>query len=146
MAFFWYNNWPNRYQPSNSFTCYRETAGKYAEELHALFLKLLAAISEALGLDSDYLNKVIGENTQFMVINYYPPCPNPDLTLGIAGHTDKGSVTVLMQDDVGGLQVLKEDGKWVTVEPIPNAFAIHLGDQVQVSKWCNGKAHTFYYT
>lgn len=120
------SSWPEK--PA----AYRETAGKYAEELHALFLKLLAAISEALGLDSDYLNKVIGENTQFMVINYYPPCPNPDLTLGIAGHTDKGSVTVLMQDDVGGLQVLKEDGKWVTVEPIPNAFAIHLGDQVQI--------------
>ena len=105
-------------------------------ELHILCLKLLAAISEALGLDSDYLKNLIGENTHFMVINYYPPCPNPDLSLGISDHSDKGSVTVLMQGDVSGLQVLK-DGKWVTVEPIPNAFVVHLGDQVQVSKCCN---------
>jgi isopenicillin N synthase-like dioxygenase len=100
-------------------------------ELRTLCLKLLAAISEALGLDSDYLNRVFGNHDQLMGINYYPPCPNPDLTIGIAGHSDSGAITILMQGDVSGLQVLK-NGRWVAVEPIPNAFVVNLGDQVQV--------------
>eukprot|EP00253_Pinus_taeda_P034671 PITA_34671 len=110
---------------------YREVAGKYALEMRALCLKLLAAISEALDLESDYLDKTLGKHDQLMVINYYPPCPNPDLTLGIPGHSDGGGITVLMQGDVSGLQVLK-NGKWVAVEPVRNAFVVNLGDQLQV--------------
>lgn len=110
---------------------YREIAGKYVVELRTLSLRLLAAISEALALDSDYLNRVFGKHEQLMNINYYPPCPNPDLTMGLAGHSDSGAITVLMQGDISGLQVQK-NGKWVAVEPIPNAFVVNLGDQVQV--------------
>jgi isopenicillin N synthase-like dioxygenase len=110
---------------------YRDIAGKYAGEVRALILRLLAAISEALGLDSDYLNKILGKHSQVMSINYYPSCPNPDLTLGVAKHSDGCAITVLMQSDVGGLQVLK-NGKWVAVEPIANAFVVNLGDQLQV--------------
>jgi len=115
---------------------YRKIAGKYSVEMRALCLRLLAAISEALELDSDYLDKNFGKHDQVMVINYYPPCPNPDLTLGIAGHSDASGITVLMQGDVSGLQVLKK-GKWVSVEPVANAFVVNLGDQLQVVS--NGK-------
>jgi len=110
---------------------YRDIAGKYACEVRALILRLLAAISEALGQDSDYLNKILGNHTQVMYINYYPSCPNPDLTLGSGSHTDATALTVLMQNDVSGLQVIK-NGKWVAVEPIANAFVVNLGDQLQV--------------
>eukprot|EP00253_Pinus_taeda_P006491 PITA_06491 len=110
---------------------YREIASKYATEVRALVRRLLAFISEALGLSSDYLNRIFGKHSQAMGVNYYPPCPNPDLTLGCPGHSDGSGITVLMQGDVNGLQVLK-NGKWVSVEPIPNAFVINLGDQLQV--------------
>jgi len=110
---------------------YREIAGKYAAEVRTLVLRLLAAISEALGLDSDYLNRIFGKHSQLMYIVYYPPCPNPDLTIGTPSHSDVRGITVLMQGDVSGLQVLR-NGKWVAVEPIPNAFVINLGDQLQV--------------
>jgi len=99
--------------------------------MRALCLRLLAAISEALELDSDYLDRIFGKHDQLMVINYYPPCPNPELTLGIPGHSDGGGITVLMQGDVSGLQVLKK-GKWVSVEPVTNAFVVNMGDQLQV--------------
>ena len=98
-----------------------------------LILRLLAAISEALGLDSDYMNRILGKHSQSMNINYYPSCPNPDLTLGMAGHSDVSAITVLMQGDVGGLQVLRK-GKWVDVEPVANALVVNLGDQLQVRK------------
>jgi isopenicillin N synthase-like dioxygenase len=119
------NSWPEK--P----TAYREIAAKYAVEVRELILRLLAAISEALGLDSDYLNTNFEKHGEGMTINYYPPCPNPDLTLGIQGHSDASAITVLLQDDVNGLQVLK-NGKWVAVDPIANAFVINLGDQLQV--------------
>uniref|UniRef100_A0A0D6QZJ6 Fe2OG dioxygenase domain-containing protein n=1 Tax=Araucaria cunninghamii TaxID=56994 RepID=A0A0D6QZJ6_ARACU len=115
---------------------YREIAGMYAKEIRALILRLLALISEALGLDPDYLNRTFGKHQQVMTINYYPPCPNPDLTFGVPPHSDKGGITVLMQGDVSGLHVLK-DGKWVAVDPIPNAFVVNVGDQLQVLS--NGK-------
>ncbi|XP_057836526.1 protein DMR6-LIKE OXYGENASE 1 isoform X2 [Cryptomeria japonica] len=109
---------------------YREIAGKYAKEIRVLTLRLFAAISEAMEKDSDYLNTIFKKHRQVMNINYYPPCPNPDLTLGIAPHSDPGGITVLMQGLVSGLQVLK-DGKWVAVEPTPNALVVNLGDQLQ---------------
>ena len=83
-----------------------------------------------------------------MAVNYYPPCPEPELTYGLPGHTDPNVLTILLQDlQVAGLQVLK-DGKWVAVNPEPNAFVINIGDQLQVpfknqyfilliqGKWC----------
>lgn len=119
------NSWPEK--PA----AYREIAAKYSVEVRALVLRLLAAISEALGLDPDYLNICFGKHHQGMTINYYPPCPNPDLTLGLQGHSDASAITVLMQGNENGLQVLK-NGKWVAVNPIANAFVINLGDQLQV--------------
>ena len=79
------------------------------------------------------MDRIFGKHDQLMAINYYPPCPNPDLTLGIPGHSDGGGITVLMQGDVSGLQVLK-NGKQVVIEPVANAFVVNLGDQLQVSK------------
>ncbi|KAH9324279.1 hypothetical protein KI387_004457, partial [Taxus chinensis] len=119
------HSWPHK--PAG----YREVAGKYAKEIRALVLRLLSVISEALGQDSDYLSTIFGNHSQVMNINYYPACPNPDLTFGVAPHSDPRGITILMQGDVSGLQVLKE-GKWVAVDPIPNAFVVNLADQLQV--------------
>ncbi|GLJ42595.1 hypothetical protein SUGI_0882910 [Cryptomeria japonica] len=116
--------------PQKPAAC-REIAGTYAKEIRALTLRLLAAISEAMEKDSDYLNTIFKKHRQVMNINYYPPCPNPDLTLGVAPHSDATGITLLMQGLVSGLQVLK-DGEWFAVEPTPNALVVNLGDQLQV--------------
>ncbi|KAH9297606.1 hypothetical protein KI387_029288, partial [Taxus chinensis] len=65
-----------------------------------------------------------------LLVNYYPSWPNPDVTFGLPPHADPDGITVLMQGDVSGLQVLKND-KWVSIEPIPNAFVVNLADQLQ---------------
>jgi isopenicillin N synthase-like dioxygenase len=68
-----------------------------------------------------------------MQANFYPPCPDPELTLGLAVHTDLTALKVLRQTEgVTGLQVLK-DGNWVAFDPVPVAFVINLGDQIQVT-------------
>ena len=99
--------------------------------MRELALKLLGAISESLGLEKDYIQKALGKQAQHMAINYYPRCPQPELTYGLPGHKDPNAITILLQDGVSGLQVLRNE-KWVAVDPIPNTFIINIGDQIQV--------------
>jgi isopenicillin N synthase-like dioxygenase len=94
-------------------------------------LRLLEAISESLGLEADFLDKALGKHEQHMAINYYPKCPNPELTFGLPAHSDPNVLTLLLQDEVPGLQVFN-NGHWIAVNPIPNSFVINIGDQLQV--------------
>ncbi|KAH7862182.1 hypothetical protein Vadar_001170 [Vaccinium darrowii] len=110
---------------------FREEVAEYCSSVRGLVLRLLGAISESLGLETDYIDKQLGNHGQHMAMNYYPPCPEPELTYGLPGHTDPNLITILLQDDVPGLQVL-HNGKWVAVNPIPNTFIINIGDQMQV--------------
>ncbi|GAV75117.1 2OG-FeII_Oxy domain-containing protein/DIOX_N domain-containing protein [Cephalotus follicularis] len=116
--------------PSNP-PSFREDVAEYCTSARGLVLRLLEAISESLGLRRDYIYKALGKHGQHMALNYYPPCPQPELTYGLPGHTDVNLITVLLQDDVPGLQVLR-NGKWVAINPIPNTFVVNLGDQMQV--------------
>ncbi|KAK6159393.1 hypothetical protein DH2020_006707 [Rehmannia glutinosa] len=76
--------------------------------------------------------------TSFMRLNYYPPCPAPQLALGLGRHKDAGAMTILAQDDVGGLEVKrKSDGEWIFVKPTPDAYIVNVGDLIQV--WSNDK-------
>jgi isopenicillin N synthase-like dioxygenase len=93
--------------------------------------KIEELISESLGLEKDYMKKVLGEQGQHMAVNYYPPCPEPELTYGLPAHTDPNALTILLQDTtVCGLQILI-DGQWFAVNPHPDAFVINIGDQLQ---------------
>ncbi|MCO5572060.1 hypothetical protein L7F22_025811 [Adiantum nelumboides] len=67
-------------------------------------------------------------------LNYYPPCPQPALTLGLGAHSDPHLLTLLHQDLVGGLQICK-DGLWMAIRPKPNALVVNIGDALQV--WSN---------
>ena len=97
---------------------------------------LLSVFSENLKLpDPDYLKKAFGNDEGIGIcvrINYYPACPQPELTYGLSPHSDPGGITVLLQNDVVGLQVRKGD-YWVPVRPVANALTINLGDQIEVS-------------
>ncbi|KAL0411842.1 UNVERIFIED_CONTAM: protein DOWNY MILDEW RESISTANCE 6 [Sesamum latifolium] len=100
-------------------------------EVRKLGLRLQEEISRSLGLDKDCLKNILGEQGQHMAMNYYPACPQPELTYGLPAHTDPNSLTILLQDlQVAGLQVLK-DGKWLAIKPHPNAFVVNIGDQIQ---------------
>ncbi|KAJ9188229.1 hypothetical protein P3X46_003605 [Hevea brasiliensis] len=116
--------------PSNP-PSFRDVAGEYCRHTRGLALRLLEAISESLGLQREYINGALGKHGQHMAINYYPPCPQPELTYGLPGHKDPNVITILLQDDVPGLQVL-QNGNWVAVKPIPYTFTVNIGDQLQV--------------
>ncbi|XP_044484959.1 protein DOWNY MILDEW RESISTANCE 6 [Mangifera indica] len=110
---------------------FKEFVSNYCIEVRELGFRLEELISESLGLEKEHIKQMLGEQGQHMALNFYPPCPEPELTYGLPGHTDPNALTILLQDlQVAGLQVLK-DGKWVAVKPYPNAFVINIGDQFQ---------------
>ncbi|XP_019439227.1 PREDICTED: protein DMR6-LIKE OXYGENASE 1-like [Lupinus angustifolius] len=112
---------------------YREVFSAYAKEIGTLMNKVLRLMSKGLGLEEDTLVKRLEERPNFYSqANYYPPCPEPELTMGLNEHNDITALTILQQfDGVSGLQV-KYDGKWIQVDPIPGALVIILADQMQV--------------
>ncbi|KAJ4804425.1 2-oxoglutarate (2OG) and Fe(II)-dependent oxygenase superfamily protein [Rhynchospora pubera] len=117
---------------------FRETIEEYAKCVEKLAFIVLELISLTLNLPPKYLNAFFEEQTTFVRLNHYPPCPYPDLALGVGHHKDSGALTVLYQDSVGGLDVKRQsDGEWVRVKPIPNSFVINVGDIIQV--WSNDK-------
>lgn len=123
------NRWPEF--PSD----HRESVARYSDEMKGLAQKLLALMSESLGLRPSCIEEAVGEFYQNITISYYPPCPQPDLTLGLQSHSDMGAITLLIQDDVGGLQVLQngDTDRWVTVQPLSDAILVLLADQTEVS-------------
>nr|QEP99661.1 flavonoid synthase I [Conocephalum japonicum] len=129
-----YETWPEK--PDG----YRKTLTEYSDTMDRLMTLLLGLVSESLGLPTNYIKNVGGgeQSEQKVLLNYYPQCPQPDRTLGLRDHTDYGSLTVLQQNGVGGLQVCKEEtDTWFAVEPIPGALTCNLGDQIHVLS--NGK-------
>ncbi|KAK7309357.1 hypothetical protein RJT34_06013 [Clitoria ternatea] len=118
-----YSRWPDK--PEG----WRKVTEEYSEKLTCLASKLLEVLSEALGLDKQVLKTASLEMDQKIVVNFYPKCPQPDLTLGVKRHTDPGTITLLLQDNVGGLQATRDNGiTWITVQPVHGAFVVNLGD------------------
>ncbi|CAK8570410.1 unnamed protein product [Lathyrus sativus] len=68
---------------------------------------------------------------RMMVSNYYPFCPQLNLTVGLNSHADPGALTILVQDHIGGLQVRTQQG-WVHVKPFDGALVINIGDLLQI--------------
>lgn len=111
---------------------YGEAFSEYAREIGSLMSRLLGLISIGLGLEKDCLLKILENQPRLKAqANFIPPCPDPELTMGLPVHTDPNALTVILQSQVSGLQVIK-DKKWIAVPAIPNAFVVNLGDQIQV--------------
>ncbi|XP_057866446.1 codeine O-demethylase [Cryptomeria japonica] len=120
------NLWPAKPSP------FSDTVEAYSMEVSKLCWKLLSAIAENLGLNSNIFEEIFGENVQAVRMNFYPPCPRPDLVLGLSAHSDGSALTVLLQDDdCVGLQILKQN-QWISVDPISDALVINIGDTLEV--------------
>ncbi|KAG8370391.1 hypothetical protein BUALT_Bualt14G0112100 [Buddleja alternifolia] len=91
-----------------------------------LGITLFKLISEALGLNPDHLYNMECSSKEHKISqHYYPACPEPELTLGATKHSDPGFLTIFLQNQIGGLQVLYQD-EWIDIEPIPGALFINI--------------------
>ena len=110
----------------------REAIEEYSAELKRVTEEIMANLSVLMGMDKNGLKMLHQVTKQAMRMNYYPPCPQPELVLGVSPHSDGGSITLLLQDDeTTGLQI-KHKGGWLPVKPIPNALVVNVGDVIEV--------------
>ncbi len=137
-----YNQWPE------GLLDFRGTMLEYFRTCETLGLQILGALATSIGTAREALHThFTGPHTSFIRLNYYPlddPLEPEAVAAAAAAlgdmalhhHTDAGALTVLLQDDVGGLQV-EAGGEWMDVRPIPGAFVINAGDMMQV--WSNDR-------
>ncbi len=132
------NRWPD------VGTEFRDTMRAYLDACTRLSLTLLEAFCVGLNLPADFMRDDFADvHTGFVRLNYYPVADPlaagngqelADADMGVHHHSDAGALTVLLQDDVGGLQVYR-DGFWHDIPSVPGAFVINTGDMMQV--WSN---------
>ncbi|KAM0952587.1 putative thebaine 6-O-demethylase [Dioscorea sansibarensis] len=112
---------------------FRNTLFEYAAYTREMGKQLLKAIWEGLELKTEDIEVALNLNSCFQIIigNYYPPCPQPELALGLPPHSDHGLLTMVLQNGINGLQV-KHNGKWHHVKPLPNSLLVNTGDHMEI--------------
>ncbi|MBD2567929.1 isopenicillin N synthase family dioxygenase [Anabaena lutea] len=120
--------------PSN-IPLFRETVLDYMDAMTRLGHHLMAGISLSLGLEKSYFADRYTSNplTLFRIFNYPPNLAVSDSepSWGVGEHTDYGILTILKQDNSGGLQVKSRSG-WIDASPIPGSFVCNIGDMLEL--------------
>jgi isopenicillin N synthase-like dioxygenase len=136
------NRWPR------DLSGFRETMTELFDGFSELADRTMSLIHSALELESDSRRRVSGSRHSSMVrLNCYPvgdPVPEAERAglppLGetaLGYHTDPGTLTLLLQDDTGGLQTESLDHGWIDVPPSPGTIVVNLGDCMQA--WTNDR-------
>ena len=119
------NVWPN--QPVK----FKERVTKYANEMTKLCDRLTLIILKMLGIPESQYQNLFQRPTIWLRLLHYPPQILPDEDLyGSAPHRDFGVITILAQDNVGGLQVQLPQGDWLDVPELPNSFVVNVGNML----------------
>ncbi|KAH0748127.1 hypothetical protein KY290_027359 [Solanum tuberosum] len=107
---------------------------EYQKWVKPLAKKLLEVLLKGLNVNEiDESLEPLLMGTMNINMNYYPPCPNPSITMGARRHCDGSCITLLFQDDTGGQYVRGTKGdNWIHVNPIKGALAVNIGDLLQI--------------
>lgn len=128
------NQWP-AFMPQ-----LREALTEYYSEIAKAGADLLKAVAAGLGIEEDFFTDKYTKPLQRTQMVYYPPQPpqSDEDQFGVAPHTDYGCITLLWQDQVGGLQVREiANDTWIDAPPIPGNFVVNVGDLL--ARWTNDR-------
>ncbi|KAK1417595.1 hypothetical protein QVD17_26725 [Tagetes erecta] len=129
---------PEFHCPNNPLG-FRDVLLEYSKRTREVVKGLVKGISLSLGLDQSYVDETLQleSGLQIFVVNLYPPCPQPELAMGMPPHSDHGLLTLLINNGVGGLQI-KHKGEWLNVRnDLPNSFLVNTADQLEI--FSNGR-------
>jgi isopenicillin N synthase-like dioxygenase len=129
------NLWP----ASQELASFKKDVLDYMQRMTKLGQTLMEGIALSLGLPRDYFVQrfTTDPTTLFRIFNYPKHVWSQSADeWGVREHTDMGFLTILLQDDSGGLQAKAKDGKWIEAPPVPGTFVINIGDMLEV--WTRG--------
>ncbi|OWM73016.1 protein SRG1-like [Punica granatum] len=120
----------------------RSSLETYIKELKKIALQILRSLAICLHIDTNVIMELFEEEKEFQALRmtYYPPCPQPELVIGLTPHSDATAITILHQINcVNGLQV-KRNGVWLPIDILPDAFVVNVGDIMEILS--NGTYHS----
>jgi isopenicillin N synthase-like dioxygenase len=119
------NKWPE------GLPEFRAALEAYWREMCALGPKMMRGLALAMGMPADFFAPWYKKPDSLLRCAMYPPATGEfDGTFGAAPHTDNGTLTLLMQDDVGGLQLRTLNDEWIDAPSLPGTFIVNVGDMV----------------
>ncbi|PWY76501.1 Clavaminate synthase-like protein [Aspergillus sclerotioniger CBS 115572] len=129
------NVWPDEAKVARHD--FREPCEEYHRALSALSIQILRLIARTLPYGSGIFDDFVSHHpiTPMRILHYPPARTGTDKPqYGASAHTDFGAITLLLQDESPGLEVLdSRTGTWVAVPPNPNAYVVNIGDML--SRW-----------
>lgn len=101
--------------------------------MESIAMQLLQLMAQCLGIDMEEMKEIFNEDgLQTLRMNYYPPCPQPQLVVGLTPHSDASTLTILNQiNGVQGFQI-KRDGVWIPIAIQDDALVVNIGDVMEV--------------
>lgn len=130
------NQWPKDI-PGLDCARWRATMEEYYRTMVGLGRELMRAFALALELDERFFDdKLTAPMATAGPLHYRPQYGQiTEKRLGAGAHTDFGCLTMLAQDETGGLQVRNAAGKWIAAPVIPGSFVVNIGDML--ARWTN---------
>lgn len=128
------NQWPE------TLPDFRSVMQNYYQAAYDLGASIVRGLALSLGVSVSHFDGYLKEAAATLRLLHYPPQPaNPEPgEKGCGEHTDFGGVTLLLQDEAGGLQVWDKDlGSWIDAPPVPGAFVVNIGDLF--ARWTNDR-------
>lgn len=116
---------------------FRATVLAYYKAMDELVARLLPVYATALDLPADFFDGAFTESMSTLRLTHYPFMEYAERSYGVAPHTDSSFITLLAQNQVAGLQLLRRDGSWIDAPALDGTYVVNTGDMLH--RWSNGR-------